>query len=94
MRKKYRLASGTQVREEGFGLLFYTMKGPRLYFLSCGKLLESRFFQGQLSLDQWISQLPKYSAVSEEVLEDLGEQLNLLKERGVLIECRDGEERA
>ncbi|MDY7036296.1 MAG: mycofactocin biosynthesis chaperone MftB, partial [Thermodesulfobacteriota bacterium] len=44
---KYILAPGTQVREEDFGLLFYTMTGPRLYFLSSGTLLADSFFQGK-----------------------------------------------
>ena len=51
--KRYRLAPGTQVREEDFGLLFYTKKGPRLFFLKCGRLLELDFFKGEASLAQW-----------------------------------------
>ena len=51
---KYVLASGNQVREEDFGLLFYTMRGPRLYFLSSGQLLGPSFFEGKLSLERWV----------------------------------------
>ncbi len=51
---RYILASGTQVRNEDFGLLFYTMKGPRLYFLASGGLLSPSFFEGKMTLDQWI----------------------------------------
>ena len=43
--RRYKLAPGTQVREEDFGLLFYTMRGPRLFFLKCGRLLEPGFFE-------------------------------------------------
>jgi len=52
--KKYKLAWGAQVREEDFGLLFYTMHGPRLYFLASGDLLQEDFFQGHISLEAWI----------------------------------------
>jgi putative mycofactocin binding protein MftB len=51
---RYILSSGTQVREEDFGLLFYTMSGPRLYFLSSGPLLDTSFFRGEITLDLWI----------------------------------------
>jgi putative mycofactocin binding protein MftB len=53
--KRYRLAHGTQVRDEDFGLLFYTMEGPRLFFVTCGELLESRFFDGNSTLSEWAS---------------------------------------
>lgn len=46
----YRLAAGTQVREEDFGLFFYTMKRPRLYFLSSGPLPDGIFFRVSLPL--------------------------------------------
>jgi len=54
MAKSYALAPGTQVREENFGLLFYTMKEPRLYFLSSGDLLDSSFFGSDLGLAEWL----------------------------------------
>ena len=47
--KKYKLAPGTQVREEDFGLLFYTMSGPRLYFLNSGDLIQADFFDDGLA---------------------------------------------
>jgi putative mycofactocin binding protein MftB len=47
---RYKLAPGTQVREEDFGLLFYQKQGPRLYFLSSGKHLGEDFFSGHKTL--------------------------------------------
>ena len=81
--KKYSLASGAQVREEDFGLLFYTIQGPRLYFLTCGSLLESAFFEGKKTLSQHLKdrRLSKYQSFS------LEHSLDQLRGKGVLLEC-------
>lgn len=83
---KYILSSGTQVRDEDFGLLFYTMKGPRLYFLSSGQMLDSSFFQGELTLDQWIRLKKEERSVPEEPLLGIGKALEQLKDKGVIFE--------
>lgn len=85
--KKYILAPGTQVREEAFGLLFYTMAGPRLYFMSSGNLINSDFFQGALTLDQWIGQRFGQNSVTKAQISELRTSLNRLKEKGVILEC-------
>jgi len=77
------LAVGTQVREEDFGLLFYTMQGPRLYFLSCGSLLESSFFEGQRTLGQCL----KDQRLSERCALSLERSLDHLCEKGAILEC-------
>ncbi|UCF84527.1 MAG: hypothetical protein JSV50_02535 [Desulfobacteraceae bacterium] len=84
---KYILNVGTQVREEDFGLLFYTVAGPRLYFLSSGQLLDSRFFQDNLTLNQWIEKYAGERSFSEAQILDLKKRLNQLKEKGVILEC-------
>ncbi|MCF8146894.1 MAG: mycofactocin biosynthesis chaperone MftB [Deltaproteobacteria bacterium] len=84
---RYRLSSGAQVREEDFGLLFYAMKGPRLFFLSCGSLLDPSFFQGEMSLDQWIKARGKAGLPSEKAIKALEGSLSQLKEKGVIFEC-------
>ena len=84
---KYTLSPGAQVREEDFGLLFYTIAGPRLYFLSSRQLLGSRFFQGNLTLNQWIEQYAEECSVSEAQILDLKKRLNQLNEKGVILEC-------
>ena len=84
---KYRLAPGTQVREEDFGLLFYTMAGPRLYFLSSGNLLRRDFFQGKLAFDQWVEQRVDTGAVPEARISEIRTMLNRLKDKDVIVEC-------
>ena len=84
---RYKLAPGSQVREEHFGLLFYTMAGPRLYFLSCGGLLDRDFFKGDLTLETWMRQHTNGNAVSKTVIQSLKSSLNQLHEKGVIIEC-------
>jgi len=79
----YRLTPGTQVREEDFGLLFYTMHGPRLYFLKCGPLLEARFFRGEMTLSDWAGS----RCLSETDSLRLTESLARLMEKGVILEC-------
>lgn len=85
--KRYRLCSETQVREENFGLLFYTMIGPRLYFLSSGELLDCSFFSGGQTLGQCIEQHFGQSSISESRIMDLKRNLDQLKEKGVILEC-------
>ncbi|MFZ0451611.1 MAG: mycofactocin biosynthesis chaperone MftB [Desulfatiglandaceae bacterium] len=86
MAKSYALAPGTQVREENFGLLFYTMKGPRLYFLSSGELLDSSFFGSDLSFAEWLEGDGDNQSVRKEVVSVIGKRLEQLKEKGVIIE--------
>jgi putative mycofactocin binding protein MftB len=84
---RYKLAPGSQVREEDFGLLFYTMTGPRLYFLSCGRLLGRGFFNGELTLETWIRQNSNGNTVPKTVIQSLKNNLNQLQAKGVIIEC-------
>ena len=84
---KYILSPCTQVREEEFGLLFYTMAGPCLYFLSSGRLLNSAFFQDELNLDQWIQKQTDQGSVSKSRVLGLKQALKQLKEKGVILEC-------
>ena len=84
---RYILAPGTQVRQEDFGLLFYTMAGPRLYFLSSGELLGYPFFQGQLTLDQWIQKSTKQHSVPAARALEIKKTLDQLREKGVILEC-------
>lgn len=84
---RYILASGTQVRKEDFGMLFYTMAGPRLYFLSSGNALDPDFFEGRVTLDQWLSSRKMPDSVSKARLLGIEKSLNQLKEKGVILEC-------
>lgn len=84
---RYKLASGSQVREEDFGLLFYTMAGPRLYFISSGDLISSDFFQGALTLDQYMGKRSGQKFLSEARISELRKGLTRLREKGVIFEC-------
>lgn len=86
MSYRYKLAEGTQVRREDFGLLFYTRSGPRLYFLSSGDLLNSSFFNSDLTLSQWLakkSDNPEKAARHRPALENA---LSGLSQKGVILE--------
>jgi putative mycofactocin binding protein MftB len=82
-----KLTPGAQVREEDFGLLFYTMAGPRLYFLSSGDLIGSDFFEGVMTIEQYIMQRFSQNAVSKTRISKLKTGLTRLTEKGVIVEC-------
>ena len=86
MEKRYKLNSGSQVREEDFGLLFYTMDGPRLYFLSSGELLDPSFFCGELTVAQWMQRKGEEHLL-ERPMKSLKKALERLRDKGVIIEC-------
>jgi putative mycofactocin binding protein MftB len=84
---KYKLATGAQVREEDFGLLFYNMHGPRLYFLASGSFLSEKFFQGRIPLEAWINKIYPNSENITSRIAGLKRSLIKLEEKGVIIEC-------
>jgi putative mycofactocin binding protein MftB len=79
--KKFTLAPGSQVREEDFGLLFYSMYGPRLYFLNCGEQLAPEFFQGQCTLNKWLEEHGHHGRASNH---GLASSLGRLMGKGVI----------
>jgi putative mycofactocin binding protein MftB len=86
MSHRYKLDAGTQVREEDFGLLFYTRKGPRLYFLPSGRLLSCEFFQGESTLTQWLESNCENVSVLAGKEHSLRNALTELTDKGVVIE--------
>ncbi len=86
METRYVLDAQSQVRKEDFGLLFYTMKGPRLYFLPSGKALDTPFFQGKETLKNWL-ELHEKNGFPENKKQSLKKALQRLKEKGVIHEC-------
>jgi putative mycofactocin binding protein MftB len=83
---RYKLASGTQVREEDFGLLFYTITGPRLFFMSSGDLITSDFFQSKMPLEQWIRKQVGRDVMETHAVSELKNSLRRLTEKGVIFE--------
>ncbi len=86
MNYTYILAPGTQVREEDFGLLFYSMSGPRLHFTSLGNMLSSQFFIGKLTIEQWLAERDPDHTITSEQRSGLTNVLSQLREKGVIIE--------
>jgi putative mycofactocin binding protein MftB len=87
MAAKYKLAPGSQVREEDFGLLFYTQQGPGLHFVSSGDLLGEDFFLGRQTLEGWLQQLSLPGPLADARLSELKKMLDILKNKGVILEC-------
>ena len=85
--KRYALSPGTQVREEDFGLLFYTMAGPRLYYLPSGNILRETFFNGKFDLSACLDIFGKTHTLSEKQILSLRQALEQLTEKGVIYEC-------
>ncbi len=78
------LAPGVQVRAETKGLLFYSMNGPRLFFLGSDDLLGPDYFQSGLSLDTWLNGRLK-GPHPEHVYLSLLTALDKLVHKGVLL---------
>lgn len=83
---KYKLARGSQVREEDFGLLFYRMNGPRLYFINSGDLISPEFFDGVTTLEEWIAKNNRNN-IGRAGISELVKMLDQLSEKGVIVEC-------
>ena len=75
-----KLHPACRVRQEGFGLLFYDSRGPRLLFAETGSLLPIDFFEKARSRDE----LPE--GLSEQQKSVLKKFLTQLLEKGFLRE--------
>jgi putative mycofactocin binding protein MftB len=75
-----RLHPACRVRQEGFGLLFYDSRGPRLLFAETGSLLPPDFFTDVRGRDE----LP--AGLSEQEQRVLKKFLTQLLEKGFLRE--------
>jgi putative mycofactocin binding protein MftB len=75
-----KLHPACRVRQEGFGLLFYDSRGPRLLFAETGSLLDPDFFAEARSRDELPGNL---TASQQQVIRKFMTQL---LERGFLRE--------
>ena len=75
-----KLHPSCRARQEGFGLLFYDSRGPRLLFAETGKLLSPEFFDTVRSMDE----LPE--GLSENQKASLLKFVTKLLEKGFLRE--------
>ncbi|GAM11461.1 hypothetical protein OR1_03777 [Geobacter sp. OR-1] len=69
-----------RVRQEGFGLLFYDSRGPRLLFAETGNLLPSDFYSVRRGRDEFPAGLTTGQQQA------LGKFINQLLEKGFLRE--------
>jgi len=69
-----------RVRQEGFGLLFYDIRGPRLLFAETGTMLAADYFEAVRSKDE----LP--AGLNEQQKYVLRNFIGKLLERGFLRE--------
>jgi putative mycofactocin binding protein MftB len=75
-----KLHPACRVRQEGFGLLFYDLRGPRLLFAETGNLLAPEHFEAMRSKED----LPK--GLTEEQARMLQNFITKLLKRGFLRE--------
>ena len=75
-----RLSRACRVRQEGFGLLFYDSRGPRLLFAETGNLLPADYFDTVRGVDE----LP--AGLSEGQRKALQKFVSQLLEKGFLRE--------
>jgi putative mycofactocin binding protein MftB len=83
----YKVASGVQVREETFGLLFYNYQGPRLYFVPSKDLIPDVFFHGRQSVSELVESICSHNGWSRAGVQDrILQILEMLEERGLIDE--------
>ena len=81
----YRLATGVQVRNEVFGLLFYDYRGPRLYFVPSKKMINDTFFEGQQPVADLLDRLCTDTPwPREKIHEQLARVLEKLESKGLI----------
>ena len=85
-RYRHKLAETTQVREEEFGLLFYSMSGPKLFILNCGNLIGCDYFHSEMNLDQWIQQQGGFTTYAKDRIFELKNSIKQLVSKGIIIE--------
>jgi putative mycofactocin binding protein MftB len=81
----FRLNKGVQVRREQFGLLFYNSRGPRLYFVPTGDLVEDHFFTGSQHLGELVDTICDRIRLPRHAIEErVGRIMHQLESRGLI----------
>jgi putative mycofactocin binding protein MftB len=81
----YKLASGVQVREETFGLLFYNYQGLRLYFVPSEDLIPDNFFNGRQSVSELVESICSHNGWPRAGVQDRIIQILIMLEKKGLI---------
>ncbi len=83
--KVYCLNEGVQVRPEVFGLLFYDYRGPKLYFVPSGDLINISFFAGRQTEQELIETIAHGHSWSHGDIQDRVLQiLEMLEKKGLV----------
>jgi putative mycofactocin binding protein MftB len=82
------LCHGVQVRPEKFGLLFYSYRGPRLYFVPTRDFLQDGYFDGSQSADSMIDSICRRDRKLPRlwVEKQVGKILGVLKDKELIRE--------
>ncbi len=81
----YRLVEGVQVRNEVFGLLFYDIRGPRLYFVPSKNMITDEFFEGKQQVVDLLGRLcAEMPRPRKWVHSQLGQILEKLERKGLI----------
>ncbi|MGC8494008.1 MAG: mycofactocin biosynthesis chaperone MftB [Syntrophobacteraceae bacterium] len=84
-RSAFRLVDGIRVRREKFGLLFYDYKGPKIYFVASGRLVEDDFFEGKRTIGQLADGLEKeHGLPRKRILNHLESLFHSLEIKGLI----------
>ena len=86
----YRLRRGVRVRDEKFGLLFYSSNGPKLTFVHSGSWIRPEFFLGRFTLGEWLRRENLSLSASEEKILGLEARISRvllrLADKGLIVE--------
>lgn len=81
----FKPADGVQVRTEGFGLLFYDYRGPRLYFVPSKDLIDVGFFSRRQSVSELIASICNRKECTKALVEErITQVLAKLEDKGLI----------
>lgn len=81
----YHLKEGVQVRKEKFGLLFYNYRGPRLYFVPTGEILDPDFFSCCRNVGDLVDQIEASNSMPRSLIESWVDQvMGMLEQKGLI----------
>jgi putative mycofactocin binding protein MftB len=65
----YHLSAGVQLRKESWGLLFYSQKQHRLFFIKSGEWLFPSHFDGTWTFDGLVDDIALHTGASTDLIE-------------------------
>ena len=84
----YRLASGTQVRKEDWGLLFYSQTHHKVSFIRSSDWLFPSYFDGTWNSEGMLADIAqRKEASAEAVAPSVAKLIGHLVERGMIVDA-------